>query len=264
MTYSLFVLISPDSPNVSDEVERLVAPFCLFIDWHETDCSCVVDELERRAHDEVMKQRFEPDSETIGGKATSPWKSRLVGLCGIREKLTPDERSELQELLAWDAQAHLKNSSSYLKALGSVKQQFRAQLDRDLADRGCKLCGGTGKVMCDENPEGGYFDGYAIGGSYTALFAPTLKEHPDAMDGFPVSNEGSDLWQCRDAVVPVRLLDEDCPLPHAVVTPDGTWHEQDDFNTPAEDEDGSRWSLWCDQTFKEHSDCLCILCSYHL
>jgi hypothetical protein len=106
------------------------------------------------------------------------------------------------------------------EAQGFGKETFESDSEKSLPRPNCTLCAGTGKWRTTLNPDGRW-DWWSFGGRWdSAIQNDFSKTNP-----YKISH--THRLNCNISI-PRRLIDHNI-IPAAIVTPDGCWHEEEDW-----------------------------------
>lgn len=270
MHYLLFVLIPPDSPNIMQEVSRRLEPFNsdLDVEEYEEPCFCLESQIDQLAHNEAVALGFldDPEESFANYDRDNPENvARRNELAARSLQLTPAEKEELRGL--WDDREHAYEFARdpYMRAKREARQRLEETPDAVKPRPGCEMCGGTGKEITTYNPQG-YFDYWSPGGIYSGRFAATFEREPEALQRLVAAYPDDALLISRGDVIPVHLLLEDCPLPFALLTPDGQFLRCIPLGRvplSLREREEHKWAEQCHRAYQEHADCLAVVCDYH-
>lgn len=100
------------------------------------------------------------------------------------------------------------------------KQTFESDPERTTPERECRSCSGIGKRKTTYNPNGKW-DWWSLGGRWDRM----------VNDDFSKANpyDISHTHQLEGNVSTPRFLIDHHIIPYAIVTPDGHWHEEEDW-----------------------------------
>ncbi len=160
-------------------------------------------------------------------------------------------------------------------------------------DPGCEDCSGTGVVTTVYNPDSKW-DWWQIGGRWTGVLTDYDPEaDPRNVEtcsscggkGYRVNSKDGSVGAChmcdgigKSCKWPTEWADYDGDImpvpdihlkgyPHALVTPDGAWHQQGEmgfFGFSSCDVDDAEWKEVVDALLEKHHDCVAVVVDCHI
>jgi hypothetical protein len=123
---------------------------------------------------------------------------------------------------AYDAARTRFGTTESREALEFAAETFDSDPEKSLPKADCEFCRGTGKDRSTLNPNG-HWDWYSFGGRWDGVVngdfskcTPDYRSHTNRLEG--------------NVSTPKFLLDNNI-IPATIVTPDGQWHEEEDWKS---------------------------------
>jgi hypothetical protein len=190
----------------AEEVHRLLDPYSyeLEVPEYARRCHCVYERAARKAVEEGYRGKTAEASTRTGGGISSDDLSarKLIEIPSLKDKRPPGTPKPAFATFIKDPQ-------------GIYKEIMAEMVESVSPDENCEECSGSGFVKSTTNPFG-KFEDWKIGG----------------LTGEKVLEEAivsANVIRAQTDVIPVNELDwEVLPVPDAVVTPDGSWHADEE------------------------------------
>lgn len=270
--FTVLVLVDP-AEGIESEIEQLMAPYNegTEVPEYERPCSCVghqagieirkqveselgsIDDLRdmlKETHGDEQKKSFDLRNEIIEAEKLFGGKSDEV-------------KRRRQERNALDAEV-----DKVWSALLQPRHDREAELTKkhpavERPDPDCDECTGTGKEMSTYNPDS-QWDWYRKGGRWDGWLTDTEPESGDGGFNFGPQHETLE----KNSIKVEKLIGQDEPkIPHALLTPDGGWHQKGEmgwFGMSHNEQDPQEWETQVLELFEEHRDCLAVALDCHI
>jgi hypothetical protein len=157
MHYFVLVLVPPERRDLQEAVTELLAPFdeALEVEPYEVECYCIGREAEEDAH-AVATRQFGTTYE-IRQRLDEENAEKLAHLKKLREpirafqEVSDEVISEIQVLQNEQDRLWEEAKAPYFAAF---EESLKRHPLKDKPDPNCEECGGTGRSVSTENPQG--------------------------------------------------------------------------------------------------------------
>lgn len=277
MSHFFALVLVPDGvEDVEEAVENLLEPYDenLEVDQYHKQCLCVRMAASQKAEEEAAA--YFGTIDQLAEKFAAAY--------------VPPESLEDGELDRHRQQAWTEFIKDFI---GFCEDRKRELLKSTEPDSECEDCEGTGVIASSYNPDSKW-DWWQIGGRWTGFLTdynpgddPRNLEtcmscggtgtHTNPQDGSvgecrQCNGSGQGIkwptqWATYDGdALPVRDL-QLTTYPHAVITPDGEWHQESEmgwFGYTSCDVDYAEWKELVDAVLEKNHDCVVVVVDCHI
>lgn len=200
--------------------------------------------------EELKVEEYERKCYCVGSKAREEVRARIDEELGTIDVVRKDfylQHTEFDSDKFFDEDAQ----AAWEKEVYEPRERRQDELmmehaKKDLPDKKCEECKGTGKYKTTYNPESKW-DWWELGGRWSESIPNDKKPVKEILE--------LDDEQFKDCV------------PYALVTPDGTWHERGQmgwWGISIHDKDKDVWHKEVRGLLEENRDCLAVVVDCHI